>query len=38
MGHSLEMFMKTYVGIDPDMDNQMSMLWSEKLTLNLAQK
>ena len=38
MGHSLQMFMKTYVGIDPDMDNQMSMLWSEKLTLNLAQK
>ena len=37
MGHSLEMFMKTYVGIDPDMDRQMSVLWSDNFAQNNAQ-
>ena len=27
MGHSLQMFMNTYVGVDPDMNQQMNKLW-----------
>ena len=27
MGHSLQMFMNTYVGVDPDMNKQMNKLW-----------
>lgn len=27
MGHSLQMFMNTYVGIDPNMNQQMNKLW-----------
>lgn len=27
MGHSLQMFMKTYVGLSTDIDNQMNHLW-----------
>lgn len=28
MGHSLQMFMNTYVGLNPDIDKQMTILWS----------
>lgn len=27
MGHSLQMFMNTYVGVDPNMNKQMNKLW-----------
>lgn len=27
MGHSLQMFMNTYVGVEPDMNKQMNKLW-----------
>lgn len=27
MGHSLQMFMNTYVGVNPDMDRKMTKLW-----------
>jgi len=31
MGHSLQMFMNTYVGVDPAMNRQMAALWTNKM-------